>query len=272
MKLKNCKNSAFTPKIIFFDIDQTLYLTEQRIIPQSAIKALHALQQKGIITAIATGRTIAALPDAVNQLIAEGLIELIVSINGQFVQYQGKELVSFPMPINCVQQVCTLLQQYNVAHALVSHSGISVPLKNAVIDDIMQQLGIPFTIIERAETSHRVFQMLAFCSANEEKLFLSKLPENLKLVRWHPYGVDILPAIGSKAKGIQAALAQLDLSIADAMAFGDGLNDIEMIQAVGLGVAMGNAANELKKVAQYVCPAIHDDGIYQALKFFQLID
>ena len=49
------------------------------------------------------------------------------------------------------------------------------------------------------------------------------------------------------------------------MAFGDAHNDAEMLKAVGLGVAMGNAEPEIKAIADYVCPAIDDDGIYRGL-------
>ena len=52
----------------------------------------------------------------------------------------------------------------------------------------------------------------------------------------------------------------------DAMAFGDAHNDVEMLQAVGFGVAMGNAEPEIKALAQYVCPRIEEDGIYRGLQ------
>ena len=77
------------PKIIFFDIDETLYINrEEKRVPESTKTALRLLKQKGIITAIATGRTIAVLPEKIKEVVAECGIDMIVSINGQYVQYQ----------------------------------------------------------------------------------------------------------------------------------------------------------------------------------------
>lgn len=59
--------------------------------------------------------------------------------------------------------------------------------------------------------------------------------------------------------------------IKDTIAFGDGRNDIEMLETAGLGIAMGNAVDEAKAVADYVTARIEDDGIQKALKKFKLI-
>ena len=87
----------------------------------------------------------------------------------------------------------------------------------------------------------------------------------MKIIRWHPSGTDWLDKTASKARGIQTALQKLGLKMADAMAFGDAHNDMEMLQTVGFGVAMGNAVPEIKAIADYVCPPINEDGIYRGL-------
>ena len=113
--------------------------------------------------------------------------------------------------------------------------------------------------------SQPVYQMLAFYPEEQDKRILAGLPNTIKAVRWHQQGIDLLEQQGSKARGIQAALNQLGLNMNDAMAFGDGLNDREMLQAVGLGVAMGNAHPDLKTIAHHIAPAVNEDGIYRAL-------
>ena len=76
------------PKIIFFDIDETLYINRgKKYVPESAKTALKLLKQKGIITAIATGRTIPVIPPKIVELIEECGIDMIVSLNGQYVEY-----------------------------------------------------------------------------------------------------------------------------------------------------------------------------------------
>ena len=86
------------PKIVFFDIDDTLYLKHERRIPVSARDALLQLKARGIITAIATGRTPAVLPEPIRRLMAETGMEMLVAVNGQYVEYRGRPLAQFAMP------------------------------------------------------------------------------------------------------------------------------------------------------------------------------
>ena len=89
--------------------------------------------------------------------------------------------------------------------------------------------------------------------------------------RWSTGGVDIIPAEGGKALGIQNILAHYGIDKADTLAFGDGDNDMDMFEAVGFSVAMGNAVPQLLAVADYVTAKLEDDGIAKALKHLGLI-
>lgn len=91
-------------------------------------------------------------------------------------------------------------------------------------------------------------------------------------MRWHPLFTDVIAAGVSKSIGIDKVLAYEGLSLEDAMAFGDGGNDLSMIQHVPYGVAMGNACDELKAIANYVTDDVDHDGIAKALYHFGLID
>ena len=77
--------------------------------------------------------------------------------------------------------------------------------------------------------------------------------------------------LDQKATAIEVILDKLGLKPENAVAFGDGLNDIEMLQTVGCGVAMGNAHEELKKHADYVAKPVYEDGVYHACKDLGLI-
>ena len=81
------------------------------------------------------------------------------------------------------------------------------------------------------------------------------------LVRWHPTAVDVLPKAINKWTGCQWVMKQTGFEPQQAVAFGDGLNDMEMLQGVGLGVAMDNGHPELKAVANCIAPALHLDGV-----------
>ena len=76
-------------------------------------------------------------------------------------------------------------------------------------------------------------------------------------------GADLVAADGGKGNGIRKILEYYHLDPSQAMAFGDNHNDMEMLQTVGTGVAMGNATQQLKDIADDVCGDVDRDGIYR---------
>ncbi len=89
--------------------------------------------------------------------------------------------------------------------------------------------------------------------------------------RWNPIFMDVVPEGGSKRVGIEAVLRAYGLDRNETMAFGDGQNDIEMLRHAAVGVAMGNAAEEVRRAADYVTASVDDDGVALALRHFGLI-
>lgn len=262
----------FLPKIIFFDIDDTLYLKdERRIIPSTRI-ALKMLKEKGIMIAIATGRSMAVFPKEIIELIDEIGIEMIVSINGQYVQFKGKKLIDFAMDRHNLKIIASALDKKHINYAWVSQKRLAAVRQDDFLDAATKTLGLTYEVDPYFYQREEVYQMLAFYESSQDEVVEQILPSSFKVVRWHDFGVDILDKDGSKARGIGAALKALNLTVNDAMAFGDGLNDMEMLQTVGFGVAMGNAVNELKAVVNYVCAPIEKDGIYRALIDLQILD
>ena len=74
--------------------------------------------------------------------------------------------------------------------------------------------------------------------------------------------VDVIPKTGGKGRAIREILSHFQLDPSQALAFGDGQNDMEVLQTVGTGVAMGNADPLLKAVADEICGPVSEDGIY----------
>lgn len=253
------------PKIVFFDIDDTLYIKDEKRIADSTRHALKALNAKGIITAIATGRSPGAIPARIKELIQDTGIGMIVSINGQLVMYCGKVLHETPMATEEVAQVADYLNAHGIAYGSVGSDILTVSHQTPELHAATGDLGLGFEVGPKAYETHAVYQMMAFYNDETGRTIEPGLPDTVKPIRWHESGVDLLVHAGSKARGIQAALDKLGLDMADAMAFGDGLNDIEMLQAVGCGVAMGNGQSALKAVADHICPPVTEDGVYRGL-------
>ena len=83
-----------------------------------------------------------------------------------------------------------------------------------------------------------------------------------KIAAWWDRAVDIIPTAGGKGNGIAVVLQAYGIPKADAMAFGDGNNDLEMFGAVGTCVAMANGSADLKAAATHLCGSCAEDGIY----------
>ena len=85
------------------------------------------------------------------------------------------------------------------------------------------------------------------------------------------YGADVIEKGFSKAEGLKRLLQHYNVDPADTVAFGDSLNDLELLKECALGIAMGNGREELKKAADYVTDPIGEDGVWNACVRFGLI-
>jgi Cof subfamily protein (haloacid dehalogenase superfamily) len=248
-------------KIVFFDIDGTLVNEEKEISPDT-IKAVHELKGQGIEPIIATGRA----PYFFKPLAEQLGIDSFVSLNGALVVYKGKTLYKRIIPMTSLKLLVDLATQNN--HSLV-FEGEDAFFANAeehfCIRDAVSSLKVdlPRYNPDYWKTAD-IYQVLLHCEAHEEHLYHNAFSE-LRLVRWHQRAMDVLPSQGSKAEGIQALLEHLDISPSEAVAFGDGLNDKEMLRMVGFGVAMGNSHDELKPYADYITAHVDEGGIRNGL-------
>jgi len=92
----------------------------------------------------------------------------------------------------------------------------------------------------------------------------------MQIVRSHPYFVEATPEHVDKGKGLALVATRLGIAREDVIAVGDNENDLAMVQWAGLGVAMGNASNAVKKAAAWIAPSVADDGIVAIVDRFIL--
>ena len=117
---------------------------------------------------------------------------------------------------------------------------------------------------------HDTYLICPYIPAEREAEFLAHAPGIISQ-RWTPAFADMIREGGGKPVGIEAALKRNGLSRHECMAFGDGGNDISMLKYAEIGVAMGNANDEVKAHGDYVTSRSENDGIYNAFKHFGLI-
>ena len=123
----------------------------------------------------------------------------------------------------------------------------------------------------REAAKGEVFQLVAFFTKEQENAIMAAMP-HCEATRWNPLFSDIIPKGSSKQVGVDRMLDYFGISLEESMAFGDGGNDVLMLKHVGIGVAMGNAGDELKSIADFVTKDVDDEGIAYALKHYGLID
>ncbi|RIW29492.1 Cof-type HAD-IIB family hydrolase [Bacillus salacetis] len=254
-------------KIVFFDIDGTL-LDHEKKLPDATKKGIRMLQENGTYVAIATGRA----PFMYESLRKELGVESFVSFNGQYVVFENEVIYKNPLDR---KELVDLLGTANENSHPVVHLNEKTMKANIhhhpFIEESMASLKFPHPDFQPDFYSDKeIYQSLLFCREGDEAVYREKFAK-FNFIRWHQYSMDILPSGGSKAEGIKKMIEKLDFDISEVYAFGDGLNDIEMIDAVGTGIAMGNAVKEVKEHADFITKPVDEDGIYLGLKELSLI-
>lgn len=115
-----------------------------------------------------------------------------------------------------------------------------------------------------------IFQLSPFFTLEEEEKYLPLMP-HCESSRWYPTFTDIVCKGNSKQLGMDKIMERFGFTLEETMAFGDGGNDISMLRHAGIGIAMGNANDTVKASANYVTDSVDEDGIWNALKHFNLI-
>ena len=139
-------------------------------------------------------------------------------------------------------------------------------------DEVFRLLNFPQppTLPLREAATGDIFQLVAFFTKEQEKAIMAVMP-HCEATRWNPLFSDVIPKGSSKQVGVDKMLDYFGISLDESMAFGDGGNDVLMLKHVGIGVAMGNAEDEVKRAADYVTDSVDEDGVEKALRHFGVI-
>lgn len=255
-------------KIIFFDLDGTIVDHKTHSIPKSTIEAIKLVKDRGIKVFIATGR-VPALFYGMDKKVG---IKNYVAANGKYVVIDGEVVVNMPLDKKIIKH---LIEESTKQGYDIGFQGVNEYVVNRVTNDLYKKFGAGFDLQEPIIDSeyyktHDVYQCILYTNDDNYKKFTHKFPE-LTFNYSNPWGVDVNAIGGMKDLGIKEVLNYYGYSIEESVAIGDGYNDIGMIKYVGLGIVMGNACDELKEVADYITTNVDDNGVYNALKKFNLI-
>lgn len=258
-------------KIVFTDIDATLFSHSAHQVPPSAIAAIKSLQRKGIKVFLCSGRNYYLIRKSgvLNQIQPDGM----VIMNGSSAIVDGSIIYRYPIPSEIVDKMILYAKRLKFGLTLIEETEGHINMIDERVISAHEKYRTRFPQ-PRTFPDHYdrvVYQMIAFCDEFDESLFMPHLP-GCKSARWDEYAVDIMLSDSDKSKGIESVLEYYGLSPEEALSIGDGENDVEMIEYTGIGIAMGNAKKVLKEKADYVTDCIDNDGWAKAFHHYGLID
>lgn len=260
-------------RAIFLDIDGTLVSINEHRIPESTIKALEMAKSKGIKVFIATGRA-RSLINNLGELQERNLIDGYITMNGAYC-YVGDEVVhkSF-IPMDEVMVIARECERVGCSCVFSSESHSYLYQPTELFTDIFYVLlnVDPIDVADSLEValSGDILQMSPFLSEEQEGEIADRLP-NCELGRWHPTFSDVSARGNTKQGGVDVICSYFGIDLGETICFGDGGNDVGMLQHTAIGVAMGNASDEVKGYASYVTSSVDDDGIWNGLRHFGVI-
>ena len=258
-------------KALFFDIDGTLVSFNTHKIAQSTIDGLNIAKERGIKIFISTGRPLSFINNLGD---IEHLIDGYITTNGSY-NFMGKSVISMhSIPKEEVLTLVDYLNKHEYPAILVGTDNTAVinhkPIVDRIVIDTLNITNIDFSTTAKTVLQQDILQITPFITQEQQDIIMPQIP-HCASERWHPEFIDTVNKQASKGKALSDIVAYNDLLISETMAFGDGGNDISMLLKAGVGVAMGNANDNVKAMANYVTSSTDDDGIYKALKHFEVI-
>lgn len=277
------------PKLLFIDIDGTLFDHAKDAIPESAKKAILSAKSKGHKIFLSTGRPYADIDQEILNLPLDGMIVscgAVVYVENKLIYcttYPQKELISLiqfmldhniGFSLDGIHKNYLSEEAFNCLSVLMFKNNEDSELSRA-----MMAKNNCFTFEEMEEEDLKEVVKISIFTKNKEsceKLF-KRIPESLVGFMYKNNHLDLYNGEISikgitKATGLKQIANYLNIPIEDTIAIGDSLNDLDILQAAGLSICMGNGADECKKAADFVTKDISDDGLAYAFKYFKLAD
>ncbi|GAB6167831.1 sugar-phosphatase [Clostridium carnis] len=265
-------------KLVAIDMDGTL-LREDKSVSERTKKAIQAAKDKGVTVVLATGRPIEGVLRYLEELNMLGEEDYVLSYNGSLVQKtKTKEIVSkVTLKGSDLHYLKDLSDKLGVnIHAFWEKKGLITP-KNSKYTKVEAEINnIKVTEIDFSTISNDE-NMIKIMMIDEPEVLgpaIEKLPKEVydkyTVVKSTPYFLEFLNSSANKGTGVELLAKHLGIKREEIITFGDAGNDIHMIEYAGLGVAMENAFDEVKEIADYITDSNENDGVATAIEKFIL--
>lgn len=253
-------------KVFFFDVDGTLLPHgNQKGVDPKTIYALNYLKAKGHDVVLATGKSESMIE---SQIAAIGATNHITMNGAQIVidnQVKHVEQVSR----DTLEQLKKIAVEHNLMLGGQTRSEYYVVDINADIElgaNVLNEVSLDFPQVKPDFAEDDIISQLWFLGDHSKLDFEKPIVPGHRLLKWHGNGCDIVIDYVSKAFAIEKYLELVYPNVeVETFAFGDGHNDLEMIEVVDHGIAMGNSVEVLKQAATEVTESCENLGVYKYL-------
>jgi Cof subfamily protein (haloacid dehalogenase superfamily) len=256
-------------KAVFFDVDGTLLSEIDGSMPLSTKEAIENLIARGIKVVVATGR-----PYNLCEEFKTMGIDTIISANGALVKCNEHTIYKSLLATETVRSVSAFaeLNGHAISYYTERYTMNGIGFEDQRIMSALKETLMLTNYPEKmGSLSEEIYCMCLYADDNEARKFIDRFP-TLKFIRFHGYVMNVLEETEvSKSSAITKVLEYFNICRSEAIAFGDGRNDIDMLEYVGLGIAMGNGEERLKQKADFVTKKASEGGISYALNFFGVI-
>ncbi|MED4531329.1 HAD family hydrolase [Metabacillus fastidiosus] len=257
-------------KLLFLDIDGTT-LRPDDTIENSTKEAVAAVQEKGVGVFLATGRPLHEISDIAKEL----NIDSFIGYNGAFALHNKKEIINAPMNEQAVQFFIKTAKE--LGHEIVMYTeekNVFTTLETEKIKQFIQTFHLRKNELYNPEVTSHILGM-TLMNIKETELKQYENAYNIHLSQVNVEGMrdcyDVIRDSVNKGSAIQAVLKHLNVEKQSSIAFGDGMNDKEMLTNVGESFAMGNAHPDLFAYAKHKTTSVTNSGIYNGLKLLGLL-
>lgn len=255
---------------VFFDIDGTLW-NEHMQIPESTITAIQTLREKGNYAFICSGRSRANICN--RELLGIGF-DGVVAACGAHVEHKKEILYEQLMTAEEVERAITIANKYNLLDIFEGPKYLYVDDEDFSDDPyvvyIRRELGTAIKCITGTKCIEANKLSVDLKGAPIDKV-VAEFEQFFDVIAHNDWLLEIVPKRHSKATGIAKVCELLKVPLENTYAFGDSANDLEMLNFVAHGIAMGNGTAEAKQAAEYVTTHIMEDGIKNGLLHYGLI-
>ncbi|RCW71950.1 HAD family hydrolase [Saliterribacillus persicus] len=258
-------------KVLFLDIDGTI-LKRDHTIEDSTKEAIKAVQEKGIEVFLATGRPLHEVLDIADLLD----IDSYIGYNGAYAEFRDDIIVNEPFSRDVIQHYLEVAKANN--HEMVLYTdqlNLFTSMEHQSVKDFIDY----FKLQQNKEFDKGYIEKILGITVmnvaeGEPELYRTPLKE-ITFSQVNVSGLekayDVIQDDVNKGMAVKLILDKLGIKASEAIAFGDGMNDKQMLQFAGESFAMGNANKELFAYAKHRTTSVEDSGVYNGLKRLGLI-